>query len=115
MKRNLIAASLGTILFAGAMGVAYASAPTTAEPATSAQQSEHPGSDAWITTKVKAELATVKGLSSTKISVSTTDGVVTLTGTLDTKDEVAKAVAAAQGVKGVKRVDSMGLTAGGSE
>src|ERR1700757_1095825 len=31
--------------------------------------------DAWITTKVKSKLATTKGVSSTDISVTTTDGV----------------------------------------
>ena len=42
-------------------------------------------SDTWITTQVKAELATADGVSSTDISVTTVDGVVTLTGVLPTR------------------------------
>ena len=68
-------------------------------------------SDAWITTKVKSELATTKGVKSTDITVRTTNGVVTLTGDLATKTDVRKAVAAAKSVKGVKDVDASGLKA----
>lgn len=110
MKSKLIAASLGAILFTGAMGFAYANDPATTQPTMTNAQSEQPGTDAWITTKVKAELAMVKGLPSTDISVSTTNGVVTLTGSLDNKAEISKAVSAAKEVKGVKSVDSSGLT-----
>ena len=67
------------------------------------------GSDTWITTKVKTELATTKGVSSSEVSVNTVDGVVTLTGLLPTKIAVDKAVAAAKSVKGVKSVDASGL------
>ncbi len=66
-------------------------------------------SDGWITTKVKAELATTKGIQSTDISVTTVDGVVTLTGVLQTKLAVKKAVAATRSIKGVKGVDASGL------
>ena len=110
MKSKLIAASIGAILFTSAMGFAYANDPASTEPTMTNAQSEQPGTDAWITTKVKAELALEKGVSSTDIDVSTTNGVVTLTGDLDSKAEVSKAVNAAKGVKGVKRVDSSGLT-----
>lgn len=68
--------------------------------------------DGWITTKVKAELIATDGLKSNDVSVSTTDGVVTLTGVLDSDVAVQKAEAAAQGVNGVKEVDSSGLKAG---
>jgi len=68
-------------------------------------------SDAWITTKVKSELATTKGVKSTDITVRTTNGVVTLTGDLTTKTAVRKAVAVAKSIKGVKDVDASGLKA----
>jgi hyperosmotically inducible protein len=71
--------------------------------------SNQPGSDTWITTKVKGELATTGGVHSTDISVKTVNGVVTLTGNVPTDTEVKKAVAAARSVKGVKDVDSSGL------
>ena len=68
--------------------------------------------DAWITTKVKSEFGTTKGIKSTDISVTTSDGVVTLTGSTDTAQAKAKAVRVAKRVKGVKSVDSSGLTVG---
>ncbi|HQY49710.1 MAG TPA: BON domain-containing protein [Thermomonas sp.] len=68
--------------------------------------------DAWITTKVKAELATTKGVAASDVSVTTADGRVTLTGVLATKTAVNKAVATTQGIKGVKSVDAAGLKVG---
>ncbi|MGH7223270.1 MAG: BON domain-containing protein, partial [Gemmataceae bacterium] len=68
-------------------------------------------SDGWITTKVKSELATTKGVKSIDISVTTVDGKVTLTGVLPSELAVKKAVAAAKSVKGVKDVDASGLKA----
>lgn len=73
--------------------------------------SDQPVTDSWITTKVKAELATTDGVKSTEISVKTIDGVVTLTGVLGTPLAVKKAVAAAESIKGVKKVDHDGLKA----
>jgi hyperosmotically inducible periplasmic protein len=66
--------------------------------------------DTWITTKVKSELATTKGIKSNDISVSTTDGVVSLTGTASSSAEKTKAEGVAKKVKGVKSVDASGLT-----
>lgn len=72
-------------------------------------KSDQPITDTWITTKVKAELATTEGVKSTDISVKTIDGVVSLIGVLKSSMAVDKAIAAAESVKGVKRVDSSGL------
>jgi len=66
--------------------------------------------DAWITTKVKSELATTKGIKSSDISVSTKDGLVSLTGTASSSTEKAKVEQVARKVKGVKSVDASGLT-----
>ena len=65
--------------------------------------------DAWITTKIKSELATTKGIKSTDISVDTKDGTVTLTGTTASAGEKAKVEHVAKQVKGVKVVDASGL------
>lgn len=73
------------------------------------EQSAQPGTDTWITTKVKAELMATKGISSTDISVTTTNGTVTLSGVVDSKVQVDKAVAVARAVKGVHDVDSSAL------
>jgi hyperosmotically inducible periplasmic protein len=73
------------------------------------ESSQAPVSDTWITTKVKAELLaneTVKGLD---INVSTTNGVVTLAGVLDSKTQVDTAIRLATNVKGVTDVDSRAL------
>lgn len=66
-------------------------------------------SDGWITTKIKAELASTKDLRSGDISVETNNGVATLTGTVPSEIEVKKAVATTQSVKGVTEVDAAGL------
>ena len=65
--------------------------------------------DAWITTKVKTELATAKHVKASDISVETSDGVVTLSGTVSTKGEKTRAVKLAKAVKGVKSVDASNL------
>lgn len=84
-------------------------AQTNPETSRSADMDKPAAGDAWITTKVKSELAMTKGVPSTDVSVQTADGVVTLTGVLPSKIAVNKAVAAAKSVKGVKEVDATGL------
>lgn len=104
--------TLTAFAFAAALGLGGLASPAQAQTASGSEHSssmEQTGSDAWITTKVKTELATTKGVSSTDISVQTVDGVVTLTGVLPTRIAVKKAVAAAQSIKGVKSVDDSGL------
>ncbi|ULU25898.1 BON domain-containing protein [Dyella terrae] len=71
--------------------------------------SSQPTTDTWITTKVKAELATTDGIKSTDISVATLNGNVSLTGVVASDVVVKKAVAVARSVKGVTAVDSSGL------
>ncbi len=70
--------------------------------------------DAWITTKVKSEFGTTKGIKAADISVSTNDGVVTLTGSVGSQNEKMHAERVAQLVKGVKSVDVSHLTVGGA-
>jgi hyperosmotically inducible periplasmic protein len=110
MKRTLLATTLGAALLFGTVGTALAgdtgSNPT---PATSDGKSEQPGTDTWITTKVKTELMTTKGIASTDISVTTTNGVVTLSGVLGSKAQVQKSVAVAKAIKGVQQVDASAL------
>jgi hyperosmotically inducible periplasmic protein len=62
--------------------------------------------DSWITTKVKSDMLAAKDVSSTHISVSTTKGVVTLTGTAATMQESNKATEIARAVSGVKGVEN---------
>ena len=63
-------------------------------------------SDTALTTKVKAKLMGDKELSNSKVSVKTTNGVVTLTGTASSAEAKAYAGTTAEGVEGVKSVDN---------
>lgn len=100
-----LAAALGVGMFANTAVATDQSAPTGDHSSSMGQAV----SDTWITTKVKAELATTKGVDGSDVSVKTVDGVVTLTGDLPTGIAVKKAVAVAKSVKGVKDVDASGL------
>lgn len=60
--------------------------------------------DTEITAKVKAELLGEPGLKSLQISVDTVKGVVTLTGTVDSKANSDKAKARAMAISGVRDV-----------
>jgi len=61
--------------------------------------------DDRITTEVKSKLAVVEsGSSVTRISVTTTNGNVSLIGNVATAEDRAMAEQLAQGVKGVKKV-----------
>lgn len=66
--------------------------------------------DAWITTKVKSTLMYTRDVNGSDIAVSTKDGVVTLSGKVDSGAEHALAVELAQNVRGVKSVYHKGLT-----
>ena len=62
--------------------------------------------DSWITTKVKSELIAESDTKAHNISVSTANGVVTLTGTAETAQESTKAAEIARRVAGVKAVEN---------
>lgn len=74
------------------------------------ESSQQPVEDSWITTKVKADLLADEQTKGLDINVSTTNGVVTLAGRLDSAVQVDKAVSIARGIKGVKSVDATTLT-----
>jgi osmotically-inducible protein OsmY len=63
--------------------------------------------DATITTKVKAALLDDSQLKATQVSVETDQGVVQLSGTVDTKTQESEAVNAANRVSGVKSVKDL--------
>lgn len=72
---------------------------------TTADAAEQMG-DAWITTKVKADLLATKDVSGTAIDVDTRDGIVTLKGSVASRAEEDRAVAVAKGIRGVTEVKS---------
>lgn len=74
-----------------------------------AEQSEKAGvaiDDAEITTKVKAAIFAEPGLKTLQISVDTVKGVVTLSGSIDSKQNSDRAEALAGAVAGVNRVEN---------
>src|SRR5579863_7553182 len=105
MKRQLTAIALALVFAFG--GVATSFADNTDM---SAKSSEQPVTDTWITTKVKTDLATTEGIKSGDISVTTKNGLVTLSRTVNSKAQVQKADAITRAVKGVHDVDSSALT-----
>ena len=76
-------------------------------------------SDAAITTKVKAAILADRMLKVMQIKVETNEGVVRLSGTVDTSKAAARATKVAKKVKGVKSVNNelevKGKMDGGSE
>ena len=75
------------------------------------EDSQQPVTDSWITTKVKADLLVTEETKGLDINVTTTNGVVTLSGKLDNAMQVDKAVEVTRAIKGVKSVDATTLTA----
>lgn len=110
-SRSFNHVAIAIALVAGLSGAAIAGGTPSADGNAADMKSEQPVSDTWITTKVKADLATTEGVKSTDISVETTNGIVTLIGVLESKTAVEKAIAVAKAIKGVKSVDSAGLKA----
>ncbi len=105
-------------MFATGLMLAFAAAPFTSvaahgapmQKASDNQTVPDKAADAWITTKVKSEFAASKNIKAGDISVSSNDGVVTLSGTVATPGEKLHAERVAQRIKGVKHVDASGLT-----
>ena len=66
--------------------------------------SRQPVKDSYITTKVKAELATDHATKAREIHVATVDGIVTLSGMVRSEAEKDRAEQDAMRVKGVQSV-----------
>ena len=85
-------------------------APVAGYTADSDTDRSHPGAfvkDSVITTKIKAKLAKEKMGSLVHISVDTDkDGIVWLSGTAKTQEQIDKAVSIAHDTEGVKSVES---------
>ncbi len=103
---------LSLMLLAGLMaGCASTAAHKSPGMQTKAyEDSEQPVNDSWITTKVKADLLITDETKGLDINVTTTNGVVTLSGKLDNAMQVDRAVAVARAIKGVVSVDATTLT-----
>lgn len=111
-KFTIAAATALTLTFASgafaANEVTQAPMMLAATVSGTADKAEVAGSDTWITTKVKANLMTEKGIPGSDIVVETNQGVVSLSGSV-TKAQKATAVAIAKKTKHVKSVSADGL------
>jgi hyperosmotically inducible periplasmic protein len=108
---KLIVATTGIaiVLLASACDRTTTATRTEVPPASTSGTMPQPAdavSDTAVTAKVKAALAAADGVSGTKISVETQAGRVTLKGRLADQAMIDRAVATAQGVEGVKRVEN---------
>ena len=74
-----------------------------------AETAEEYVEDSVITTKVKAEISIDPMLKSSNIEVTTVNGVVKLSGTVDSEEAVDRAISAADTQKGVKSVETADL------
>lgn len=136
--KNRIAIAIASLLFASLGTAAYAQAPqqTTTPPSSatptynpdampaSQGTSAHPTmqsngmskgatgntSNARIEKKIKQSL-TSHGVTATNVDISFSNGTATLTGTVFSEADIAKAKKDAMRVKGVKHVDASGLHA----
>lgn len=116
MKKFALATATALTL---AMGANVAFAQTSQAPMTLAAgemtKAKESTSDTWITTKVKADLLTEKGIPGSDIKVETNKGVVSLSSTVAISDaQKATAVAITKKIKGVTAVSADGLMAGGA-
>ena len=96
-------------------GPAAANATAPADPSTPNATAVSPAApkalggaldDTIVTGKIKAAIAADAGMNDTDVSVSTVDGVVSLSGTVKSPEQVTIALNLAQRQKGVRRVDS---------
>ncbi len=84
--------------------------PTVAEKVEqTADVAEQKIADSWITTKVKSTFMYSNNVRSSDIDVSTSNGIVTLSGKVDTGAERELAIELAKNVRGVRDVESKSL------
>ncbi len=100
----------GVVSVDNQLAVKDAKPSTAATAKSSSHETGHEISDSWITTKVKSTYLYSSNVDGAGISVNTKDGIVTLSGKVDSDAERALAIEFAQNVRGVKSVQSKALT-----
>lgn len=115
MKKFAIAAAAATALTLTMTNAAFAQQATQAPMMLAAGEvtkAKEETKDTWITTKVKADLLTEKGIPGSDIEVETNKGVVSLSSTVAVTEAQKKmAVDITKKIKGVKAVSADGLKA----
>jgi hypothetical protein len=79
-------------------------APESTPGTTASAPSDSLAGDAMVTAKVKTKMAADDDVKALQVNVDTKDGVVTLTGTVDTRTQATKAEQLAAGTEGVRSV-----------
>ncbi len=100
----------GVVSVDNQLAVKDAKPSTAATAKSSSHEAGNEISDSWITTKVKSTYLYSSNVDGAGISVNTKDGIVTLSGKVDSDAERALAIEFAQNVRGVKSVQSKALT-----
>lgn len=109
--RTILTLTVMAAALVSGMANAATSDPTASETATKAvHKTERVVSDSWITAKVKSEILANSGTKAFKVSVKTRYKTVTLKGTLPSQDAIDQVRQIAEKVKGVKKVDTSGLS-----
>ncbi|BAP43461.1 phospholipid-binding domain protein [Pseudomonas sp. StFLB209] len=115
MKKFAIAAAAAALTLSmtgGAFAQTTTQAPLMLAANTTVENAKQEGSDTWITTKVKADLLTEKGIPGSDIKVETANGVVALSSDVKvTETQKKTAVNIAKNIKGVKSVTAEALKA----
>lgn len=116
MKKFAIAAAAATALTLTMTNAAFAQQAATQAPmmlaAGEVTKAKEETKDTWITTKVKADLLTEKGIPGSDIEVETNKGVVSLSSTVAvTESQKKMAVDITKKIEGVKAVSADGLKA----
>ena len=100
MKRLI----LGVIFCIAMVSIAYGQEVKDRATSVAKEQATVVADDTAITAEVKVKLSKAASLKNANIEVSTTEGVVTLTGTVKSKQAKGAATKIAKAVKGVKSV-----------
>ena len=111
-SRTALALALSAGLVFAAGNVMADDPPKTNTDRLAAADSDQPVNDTWITTKVKSSLLADNDVSGMDIRVVTNNGVVGLSGNVETQAQADQARKIAQDIEGVVRVDDSDLTVG---
>jgi hyperosmotically inducible protein len=97
-------------LFASAAGAAAGTVDNVkADTREAVAMTKQVAADSWITTKVKSEILADSASKGFEVNVTTTDGVVVLTGVLGNPEAIVRVREIAAKVDGVKAVDTTAL------
>lgn len=99
----------GVISVANRINIAPQKAGMADAAKATGKEAKKDAADSWITTKVKSQFMYSTEVESSEISVNTLNGVVTLSGKVDSGAERALAIELAQNVRGVKSVHAKSL------